>query len=108
MRKRHDRSWWQSTVTAWESSGQRAEAFGADHDVHPASLRWWRRRLELDGAEAPPAEFALLRVELAGGAPVPAVLCAIVGPAELRFEVGADVGYVAGLVAAIAQAVGRC
>jgi hypothetical protein len=80
MRARRSRTWWQSTVAAWRTSGLSAEQFAAEHGVHPGALRWRRRQVEID-AEGPFTALALQRVEVAD---------------------------VAALVTAIAQAAARC
>ena len=87
-----------------------AGEFAAKHGIHPASLRIWRRTFEREAAE-PASAMTLVRVELAEPVRVhaePATLCAVVGPAELRFALGVDELYVASLIAAIARAVHRC
>lgn len=110
MRSRRDRRWWQTTVAAWQGSGRSAEEFSAEHDLHPATLRWWRRRLEILAAEESESALTVLRVEVAPStpAPEPAALTALVGPAELRIAIGTDAAYVGAVVAAIARAVDRC
>ena len=108
MRTRHDRTWWQTTVAAWQTSGQSAEHFAAEHHCHPATLRWWRRHLEILAAE-PVSTLTMLRVEVTSPVSevVAGVLTAVVGPAELRITVGTDAAYVGAVVAAIAGAM-RC
>lgn len=107
MRPRHNRLWWQSTVAEWQRSGTSAEVFVAKRGIHPATLVWWRRKLKLEAAE-PTSGLTLLRVEVAEPAPEAAMLCAVVGPAELRFAAGTDPAYVGALVGAIVRAVQRC
>jgi hypothetical protein len=106
MRTRHNRLWWQTTVTAWQSSGVSAEVFSVGRDIHPATLRWWGHRLELDAAEPAP-DLTLLRVEVAQSG-IAQPLTAVVGPAELRIAIGTDPAYIGAVVAAIARAVQRC
>ena len=114
MRTRHDRPWWQTTVTAWQGSGLTAEVFSAKRGINPTTLCWWRGRLAREAAE-PASELTLLRVEVAEveaiREPAPAhsvLLCALVGPAELRIAIGTDPAYIGAVVAAIARAVQRC
>lgn len=104
--QRHTRAWWRKTISEFTSSGMSRFEFAARHGVHPESVRQWRREFRNEA----PAGGALVRVELADPMPVaaPALLEALVGPAELRFAVGTDVTYVGAVVVAIARAAGRC
>lgn len=109
MGAHRSRAWWMQAVSEWQNSGMDARRFCAEHGLSRASLYRWRRELEA-GACAPGPAMALLRVEVAEPAVVvaPQTWTALVGPAELRFAVGTEAGYIAQVVAAIAQAVGRC
>jgi len=107
MRPKRPRSWWQTIVADFETSGLTVTRFAALHDLHPESLRHWRSKL---ARELPAAGgMALVRVELAEVAPLaPQVLTAVVGPAELRVIIGTDPSYVGAVVAAIARAAQPC
>jgi len=103
MRDRHNRAWWRQTVGQWQGSNQTAEQFGAEKDLHPASLRLWRRQFALDNRPAD-GSLRLVRVELTGQSPrscPPALISAVIGPAELRFSVGTDPKYLSALIIAI-------
>lgn len=104
--QRHSSAWWRKTIAEFTASGLSRYDFAARRGVHPESVRQWRRKFR-DVAQP---RAAMVRVELAEPAPVaaPALLGAVVGPAELRFAVGTDASYVGAVVAAIAQATGRC
>jgi len=41
---------WASRVTAWQRSGRTATVFAAERGWDAAQLRWWRWKLERDGA----------------------------------------------------------
>jgi hypothetical protein len=107
MGERHDRVWWQSTVSRWRESGQTSEQFGAANGVHPSTLKWWGGLLRRHEAARAPA-LSLLRVEVAPAVVERETLTALVGPAELRIVVGTDAQYVGAVVAAIARAAARC
>src|SRR5688572_20527056 len=44
---------WRTWVAAWSRSGLSARAFAAEHDLHPATLYSWRRRVRAEAARAP-------------------------------------------------------
>lgn len=43
---------WRTWVAAWTRSGLSARAFAAQHDLNPATLYGWRRRLRAETAPA--------------------------------------------------------
>jgi len=110
--ERHSQAWWRKTIAEFTSSGLNRQDFAARRGVHPESIRQWRRKL---GAvpviiAASAASPGLVRIELpeVESDAMPAVVQAMVGPAELRFTIGTDAAYVGALIAAIGRAVGRC
>lgn len=108
-RPRRSRAWWQQTVTEFLASGQSRAAFAARRQIHAETLRHWQGVLARKAPASPRGDgLVLLEVGEAAPAPGPAVLEATVGPAELRFLAGTDARYIGAVVAAIAQAVGRC
>lgn len=120
---RRTRAWWSKTVAEFSVSGLDRQAFARRVGVHPDTLRYWLRELGEAGVRPPSGAAAFVEVELtdAGSAPLPAQavqvpqasdgarsVAIVVGPAELRFEVGTEPRYLGALVAAVAQAMGRC
>lgn len=97
MHARKSRKQWSKIITAFESSGQTHEAFCARHKLIVGTFRTWLYRLRA----AAPAEIALLPVEVTTPpvAPEPATIVIDVAGIEIRIPIGADLQYVAGLVA---------
>lgn len=105
MHARKSRSEWSAIVKAFERSGESHEQFCSKRGLALGSFRSWLYRLRRTQEAA--TDVVLLPVEVAapvaGDAPSEIVI-AIAG-VEVRVTIGADVGYVAALVAEIR---GRC
>jgi hypothetical protein len=105
MHARKSRSEWSAIVKAFERSGQSHEQFCSKRGLAIGSFRSWLYRLRRTHEAA--TDVVLLPVEVtppvARDAPSEVVI-AIAG-VEVRVATGADVGYVAALVAEIR---GRC
>src|SRR4051812_4270280 len=98
-RRRHRREqFWRTTVAAWRTSSQTAEAFCATRDISTASLFAWQRRLKALES-APAATFVPVRV--VADALVEVVLTSGV---VVRVPMAADPVAVARLVAALGAA----
>jgi len=100
VHRRRSREQWAGIIEQFEHSGESAEHFCARRRLKAATLRWWRSRLRAgEGRERAPV--GLVAVDVAN-VDRPAPLMAVrltVADVSLEFAVGADVTYVAGLVA---------
>ena len=112
---RHDRAWWVATVAAQRSSSLNEREFALKVGVVPDTLRWWRRKLDREGAVPPRPVPSLVRVEVGAveiarvvAPSLPRVLEAAVGAVAIRFEVGTDAAYMSELLSTIARAVQPC
>lgn len=105
---RRTREQWAALVAAFEKTSQRLEQFCARRGIAPATLRWWRWQLR---HTAEPSRHdggvRLLSVDVveesAGGRATARVVIAL-SDVEVRVDVGADVDYVATLVARLRHA----
>ena len=103
MAKRRTREQWAALVSGFERSKQSVEQFCAARELAPATLRWWRWKLR----ETAPSlarhdtPVSLLAVDIVGEVATPARIAIAVSGAEVRFEVGTDVDYVASVVASL-------
>ncbi len=105
MHARKSRSEWSAIVKAFERSGESHEQFCSKRGLVVGSFRSWLYRLRRAGGAA--TDVVLLPVEVTApvGRSAPSDIVIAIAGVELRVAVGADVGYVAGLVAEIR---GRC
>jgi hypothetical protein len=96
------REQWLTLVVAFERSGQSAAAFCASRGLTLSTFRWRYSQLRRGAASAAkPDGMRLLAVEVAGARPTGAPVVIAFSGIEVRAEVGADVGYVAALVAGL-------
>jgi hypothetical protein len=99
MHARKSRGEWSAIIKAFERSGESHEEFCAAQGLNVGSFRGWLYRLR--SARATSSDITLLPVEVI--APVaPRASSSIVvevADVEVRVAIGADVGYVAALVA---------
>jgi hypothetical protein len=107
MAMRRTREQWAAMVATFERSKQSVEQFCAARQLAPATLRWWRWQLRETGARASRGRdvVRLVSVDVVGArAETEAASARIeisVSGTEIRFGVGADVDYVAALVASL-------
>ncbi len=99
---RHDRAFWEKIVEDYEASGEAHASFARRRGVTVSALRHWlyRLRRERHGQAAACAAVRLVPVTVAA-APCSELVEVGVDGLVLRFRAGTDVGYVAGLVAAL-------
>lgn len=100
MPARRNRSEWKAIIGTFEGSGDSHEGFCSKHRLRIGTFRWWLyelRRTSVVMAGAP----LMLPVEVTTPAPPRgrSELVVAVAGAEVRFDVGTDIGYVAELVA---------
>jgi hypothetical protein len=95
------REQWAALVATFDETNQPAAQFCARRGIHPKTFAWWR--WELGGTGRAPRRsnggVKLLPVDIVEQAAQ--VGCVVVATADLevRFDVGADIDYVATLVA---------
>jgi hypothetical protein len=99
MRARKSRSEWSAIVKAFERSGESHEQFCSKRGLAVGSFRSWLYRLRRAGSAA--TDVVLLPVEVTAPAAryAPSDIVIAIAGVEVRVAIGADVGYVAGLVA---------
>jgi hypothetical protein len=100
MHARKSRSEWSTIIKAFERSGMPHEAFCSTRGLNVGTFRAWLYRLRRE-VSLPSPSVALLPVEVTPATMLtvaPEVVITISG-FEVRVPVGADVGYVVGLVA---------
>ena len=100
MHVRKSRSQWSSIIAAFERSGETHLAFCSKRGINVGSFRTWLYRLRLESCPSRGAPM-LLPVEVTAPLAVhdrSDIVVAVAG-VEVRVAVGADIGYVAGLVA---------
>jgi hypothetical protein len=93
---RRTREQWAADVAAFEGAKVPLERFCAVRGIAPSTLRWWRWRLRREEG------IRLLPVEVVGDVAAERgaePLVVAFSDVELRVHVGADVDYVAALVA---------
>lgn len=104
MRTRRSRSEWAAIVEEFAHTGQSVARFCAKRGLGVATFRWWRTQLrDQPGDMQAQSLVRLLPVDLVepsggGGAAAGGVIVMVAG-VEIHVEVGADVAYVAALVA---------
>jgi len=98
---RRTREQWAALVTAFEQTNQPVNRFCATRGIRAKTFAWWRWRLrDTSPRSRSRDEVKLLPVSLVereAGSETRVVLS--VADVEIRFDVGADVDYVAALVA---------
>lgn len=101
MQARKSRSQWAGIIKSFERMGGSHEQFCSARGLNLGTFRAWLYRLRRT-SEAP-ASVALVPVEVvspgAMGAPAPSDILVAVAGVELRIALGADIRYVAQLVA---------
>lgn len=101
MQARKSRSQWAGIIRAFERMGGSHERFCSARGLNLGTFRAWLYRLRRAGET--PATVALVPVEVispvAMAAPAPSDILVAVAGVELRVAIGADIGYVARLVA---------
>jgi hypothetical protein len=99
MHARKSRGEWLAIIKAFERSGESHGEFCSARGLNIGSFRTWLYKLRTESAGS--ADITLLPVEVA--MPVapraPSAIVVSVAGVEVRVTVGADVGYVAELVA---------
>jgi hypothetical protein len=103
MAIRKSRAQWAEVLAKFVASGETIAGFCARHRLSPRSLTWWRWRLRREGREVGGTEEVRL---VAVDVPQPLLRATgsvgiVLGEFEVRVDVGTDVAYVAGLVAAL-------
>ena len=101
MTRRRTRKQWSTLMLTFGRSNQSAPAFCATRGLTLATFRWWRSQLRRNGGSAGAIEpVRMLSVEVTGSRRQPdePVVVSFSG-LEVRVELGADVEYVAELVA---------
>jgi transposase-like protein len=103
--RRHSREFWKRLIA--EAEGSSVEVTARRHRVRPGTLQWWKWQLGKTSSKSKPkraAEAKLLPVVLAAAA-APTVMSPLtielVSGLTVRVPVGADVQYVAALIAAM-------
>ena len=112
VRARRDREEWARILGELDRSGEGIEAFCARRGLAASTLRWWRSRLKdaprVAGTRRRTAGVRLVAVDVVAPvapAPVPGAAVALRGVVinvaglEVRVDLGADVRYVADLIA---------
>jgi len=105
MRARRSRNEWSTLITAFERSGQSHDEFCAKRGLNVGSFRGWLYRIRRTSSGD--SKVALVPVDVrfpepkAGGGEL---VIAVQG-LDVRVQIGADVGYVAALVAELCS---RC
>jgi hypothetical protein len=99
MHARKSRGDWSTIIKAFERSGESHEEFCSARGLNVGSFRGWLYKLR--AARATSSDITLLPVEVATPvAPLaPSTIVVGVADIEVRVAIGADVGYVAALVA---------
>jgi hypothetical protein len=102
MHARKSRGEWSAIIKAFERSGESHEQFCSKRGLAVGSFRYWLYRVRRTGGAAT-TDVVLLPVEVT--TPVaryaPSDIVIAIAGVEVRVAIGADVGYVAGLVAEI-------
>jgi len=98
---RRTREQWAALVTAFEQTDQQASRFCASRGIRAKTFAWWRWRLRDTSPRSRNRDDVKLLpvavVERESGSDARVVL--LVADIEIRFDLGADVDYVAALVA---------
>ena len=100
---RSTREQWAALIAAFEKTNQPVAQFCAKRVISPKTFAWWRWQLR---DTAPRSDgVKLLSVHVVENAPAPSPKIAIAfSDGEVRVDVGADVEYVAALVASLRRA----
>jgi hypothetical protein len=108
MVERRSRAEWLKLVAAYRASREPLERFAARRGVQPRTLKWWAWKLgpgEQDGVRVLPVvvrdddPVATRETRHARDSGAAGFMELAVADVRLRFELGADAGYVAALVA---------
>jgi hypothetical protein len=99
MYARKSRGEWSAIVKAFERSGESHDDFCSARGLNVGTFRTWLYKLR--SASTRSADITLLPVEVT--MPVaprtPSTIVVVVAGVEVRVAIGADIGYVAGLIA---------
>lgn len=98
MTRRRPRAFWERLVADYEGSGALQKGFAADHGVKLGSLQHWLYRLRRERVQQP-TRLVPVRLAAARRESVHADVEMAAAGVLLRFEAGADAGYLARLVA---------
>jgi hypothetical protein len=103
---RRTREQWAALVAAFEQTGQQVSRFCASRGIRAKTFAWWRWRLR-DTSPRPRSRddvklLPVAVVEREAGSDTRVVLS--VADVEIRFALGADVNYLASLVARLRDA----
>jgi transposase-like protein len=107
---RRTREQWAALVATFERTGLSVERFCAPRGIAPPTLRWWRWQLRDTGEGRRRAHndtVRLLSVDVADerrAARSTSHVSIVLSDVEVRVDVGADVEYVAALVARLRRA----
>lgn len=101
MTQRRTREQWLALMLVYERANQSAPVFCAKHGVRLTTFRWWRSQLRRDAGRGRAIEpVRMLSVEVTKALrQVEEPVVVSFGGLEVRVHLGADVEYVAELVA---------
>src|SRR5262245_9989500 len=105
--ERRDRAYWEKIIDAFEANGEAHASFARRWGVSVGAFRHWLYRLRRERerqVQAPRASVRLVPVTIAPAATSEVVEVGLGGLA-IRFRVGTDADYVAGLVSALRERV---
>jgi hypothetical protein len=103
---RHARSFWE-VLLAEVDRGESQDVVARRHQVRPRTLQWWCWRLRREASGAKERVPRLVPVVVRQGLATPIVerasaeVAVLVADVRVHFQVGADIGYVTALVAAL-------
>jgi transposase-like protein len=100
------REQWAALVAAFEETDQTVARFCARRGIHPKTFAWWRWQLrDTSRPRRSDSGVRLLPVDVVDGRGARDGCVVVAMPElEVRFDVGADVDYVAALVSRLRQA----
>ena len=98
---RRSKAEWRRLVDEWGFSGLEAEEFSTRRGLNPATLRWWRWRLESRGDAPKPEPRAPGFLELLVTEPEAPELVVELGAVRIRVPSGFDAEQLRRLVAAL-------
>jgi hypothetical protein len=96
---RRTREQWAAMIAAFEKTKQPVERFCAKRGIRPKTFAWWRWQLRDTAPRSRSNDVKLLAVDVVAGTARDARVVIAVADYEVRIDVGADVDYVAALVA---------
>jgi hypothetical protein len=98
---RRTREQWAAIVAAFEETNQPVAQFCGRRGIQPKTFAWWRWRLRDTGRRARRSDggVKLLPVDVVEHDAVVGCVVVAMESLEVRFDVGADIEYVAALVA---------